>query len=104
MPATKSKQKLSLQPSLFLDCSGLQLLSSMLVYPIGVSDLPAELSRCFLLIRELDQKSTALQAEVNNRCRKHVTDHAAEHEVVSLTCSVLCLADMQLLYLHSSCD
>ena len=47
----------------------------------GVTDLPAELSRCFLLIRELDQKSTALQTEIENRCRKHVTEHAAEHEV-----------------------
>ena len=54
------------------------------MYFVGVTDLPAELSRCFLLIRELDQKSTALQAEIDNRCRKHVTDHAAEHEVASL--------------------
>lgn len=82
----------------------MQLLSSMLVYLVGVSDLPAELSRCFLLIRELDQKSTALQAEVNNRCRKHVTDHAAEHEVVSPTYSVLCIAVMPLLHVHSFCD
>lgn len=81
----------------------MQLLFSMLVCLVGVSDLPAELSRCFLLIRELDQKSTALQAGVNNRCRKHVTDHAAEHEVASPTCSVLHLAIMQLLHMRPSC-
>ena len=57
--------------------------SSNLADFVGVTDLPAELSRCFLLIQELDQKSTSLQAEIDNRCRKHVTYHAAEHEVAS---------------------
>lgn len=47
----------------------------------GVNDLPAELSRCFLLIQELDQKSKSLQAEIEDRCRKHVLDHTAEYEV-----------------------
>lgn len=55
--------------------------------PVGVTDLPAELSRCFLLIRELDQKSIALQAEIGDRCGKHVSEHAAEHEVLPLACS-----------------
>lgn len=48
---------------------------------VGVTDLPAELSRCFLLIRELDQKSSALQAEIEDRCRKHVLDHTEEYQV-----------------------
>lgn len=52
-------------------------------YVDSVTDLPAELSRCFLLIRELDQKSGALQAEIEDRCRKHVSEHAAEHQAAS---------------------
>lgn len=47
----------------------------------GVTDLPAELSRCFLLIQELDQKSKTLQTQIEDRCRKHVLDHTAEYEV-----------------------
>lgn len=54
-------------------------------YVDSVTDLPAELSRCFLLIRELDQKSTALQVEIADRCSKHVTEHAAEHEALLST-------------------
>ena len=53
----------------------------------GVTDLPAELSRCFLLIQELDQKSKTLQTQVEDRCRKHVLDHTAEYEVCT---AVLC--------------
>ena len=47
----------------------------------GVTDLPSELSRCFLLIQELDQKSKTLQTQIEDRCRKHVLDHTAEYEV-----------------------
>ena len=47
----------------------------------GVTDLPAELSRCFLLIQELDEKSKTLQTQIEDRCRKHVLDHTAEYEV-----------------------
>lgn len=47
----------------------------------GVTDLPAELSRCFLLIQELDQKSKTLQTQIEDRCRKHVLNHTAEYEV-----------------------
>ena len=57
---------------------------------IGVSDLPAELKRCFLLIRELDQNSSALQTEVDSRCKKHVTEHAAEYQVQLHCCIALC--------------
>ena len=47
----------------------------------GVTDLPAELSRCFLLIQELDEKSKTLQTQIEDRCRKHVLGHTAEYEV-----------------------
>ncbi|KAL0037993.1 hypothetical protein WJX79_008923 [Trebouxia sp. C0005] len=49
-------------------------------YVDSVTDLPAELSRCFLLIQELDQKSKTLQTQIEDRCRKHVLDHTAEYE------------------------
>ncbi len=63
----------------------------------GVTDLPAELSRCFLLIQELDQKSKTLQTQIEDRCRKHVLDHTAEYEV--------CMAVMWFLSLqvYSTC-
>lgn len=48
----------------------------------GVSDLPAELKRCFLLIRELDQKSTTLQTDIDQRCRNGVAEHRAEYQVL----------------------
>lgn len=34
-----------------------------------------------MLIRELDQNSSKLQAEIDDRCKAHVTDHAAEYQV-----------------------
>jgi cell division septum initiation protein DivIVA len=41
-------------------------------YVERVADVPAQLQRCFALIRNLDQRSAELQADVDAKCRSQL--------------------------------